>query len=206
MQIRKDFSFMKNKNITKTRLLYFVLGILLISVFLTTLTIPTIQRGCTKRNKDAVLAAQSRKDIKKMPAFVVGYWPTETDRTDFLCYSTRRDVFTLRRGVGVFIQTDEIVENEIVQKENRVSDDFVDRVNLYIDGSLVSDSTKSVTDNLAEVVIVKDGEKYPTGMSSGYEISWTPFLLPGIHTAKIEIQTKSGKIFEFEWMFQIFLK
>lgn len=152
----------------------------------------------------SVLIEQS-KENGSAPPFISNHWPAETEKITFSCYVLMTNKLASRRGIGVILDTTDIAENEIPKQGDNNIKPFEDRVRLYIDGEIAPDSSKAVWDYLAEVIAIKDGVQYFTGTSSQYDISWTPLLLPGKHTAKIEILTKSGEIFEFEWRFTLLL-
>ncbi len=192
---------MKNNHKIKPILLALVFVLLLVSAYYAKNSVLTAKKTCSDQSL-AALIEQSKKNINA-PSFVVSYWPAETEQTTLNCYILTTSKLMPRRGVGIQLETLDIAEYEITREGSNFLKPFKDRVRLYVDGETVSDVSKMTWDNIVGVIAIKDGIQYPTGMSSGYEISWTPILLPGKHTAKVEIQTKSGEVFEFEWYFTI---
>jgi hypothetical protein len=192
---------MKNKNKTKFVFVGLIFIVLLISVFYAKKTALVTQKECSDRAWKVLIEQSERVD--DIPSFIGGYWPTKTEKLTLPCYFLTADTLSLRRGVGVSLVTLDIAKYEVSENNDSNSKPFTDRVSLYVDGDRVADSSKVVVDNITEVFFMKDGNEYFPGISSGYEISWTPLLLPGVHIAKVEIQTKSGELFEFDWRFTV---
>jgi len=144
--------------------------------------------------------------VANMPDFVYNVWPLPASRISSICYlkSFSNTPFQIQqRGISIEIHPASIINLEISQQSDK-DQSFKDRVSLYVDGGLVSNKSRSIFDNLLGIGIVQNGKQYLVpDISEEYIFSWTPFLLPGNHEAKVIILTKSGKILEYHWNFLV---
>lgn len=142
-----------------------------------------------------------------MSNFVYYVWPLPQSKISSICYLKSRNNTPLQirgRGISVEIHPMSFVDLEFSQQNNNSDQTFKERVFLYVDGTLVQNTSRIVFDDLVGIEIIKDGKKYLVpGISGGYIFSWTPFLLPGNHIAKIIIYTKAGEALEYQWDFLV---
>lgn len=145
--------------------------------------------------------------VNGMPDFVSYVWPLPETTISSICYFKSRYISPLRiqeRGISVELHPASIINLEITPINNKLDQPFRERVNLYVDGNLISNTSRVIFDDGVGIGIMKDGKTYLVpDISREYIFSWTPFLMPGNHKAKIVVNTRSGNPFEYQWNFLV---
>jgi hypothetical protein len=134
-------------------------------------------------------------------------WPKE--KINSVCYH-----FSIKspdnRGIGIFVTGDNVLEVDLppsltleerkYYSKQEKTYPFEERVSLYIDGNLVSNSTKYTRIPGLTAMLIPNAAP-DTTVGSLYNITWYPDLSFGKHIAKIVVKTLPGEVIEYEWEF-----
>ena len=102
---------------------------------------------------------------------------------------------------GVNVKTfsnNELVKLESSSIDNKNMGPFEDRVILYLDNKI---ARGTIVWHEQDAPLTSDG--LHSELAGAYIFGSNTFLFPGNHKAKLIINTKSGKILEYEWLFTI---
>jgi hypothetical protein len=134
-------------------------------------------------------------------------WPKE--KINSVCYH-----FSIKsldsRGIGIFVTGASVLEVDLppsltledrqYYSKQEETYPFEERVSLYIDGNLVSNSTKYTRIPGLTAMLIPNAAP-DTTVGSSYNITWYPDLSFGKHIAKIVVETLPGEVIEYEWEF-----
>lgn len=137
------------------------------------------------------------------PEYILSMWPYPESRIKFLCYIDAFRFTKKRGGIGVTIETVDIIYRELSEFPDEIIQPFEERIELSIDGVNVSKASLNVVESGGEIGVIVDGTEYLSGAGSAYTFSWSPIIFQGYHIAKIKIHSPLAEPLEYQWGFTL---
>jgi hypothetical protein len=145
--------------------------------------------------------------VVNVPVFINKVSPAPDSQVTFGCYHRRILELFMRRaplslagdqGISAKISTGSFINQELPNPNHEDTLPFEDRVSLYVDEQK---QNKWFGSTLHAGFVGSPSNIIP--VAGQYIFGSYSFLLPGNHTAKLIIVTRSGKTLEYEWHFKI---